>query len=471
MRPSPHPRQRGAVAIIVAICLFAFVAVVGLVIDLGHLYIVKTELQNAADACALSAARELTDLSAGASARAKAAGVTVATLNNMDMQSGPVPAAAIEVTFSPSLNATLPWSDTVDANTVYARCSVYEKVPYSVMKWIVHWDSQDPMQVAADAVARPVGGQSYCAVPIAMCSLSDTPANAFSKGQWYSGRLGAGTAQNGNYGWVRFPGAQGQADLGDIIAGKGVCNVDPQMKVDAEPGVSQGVAQAWNTRFGLYSGKYNSITDYPPDRVGYAYTKDRADDKGNTLPGSWPNLVTSPAPPLDAAKYPVRPSVPASGQTPNPVTSNAYSGTGSYSLGTTNSWNPAYGLNYTARKSAALADPPVVDLLPYNVNSLLDKNGKAMNLPGNPAPLSGALHAEKGQDRRMVLLPIIKCSDWGPSAHNMKVIDYACSFMLHPVNDPANDVELEFRGLMSQHECGTAGFPGDFGPPVPALVK
>lgn len=52
-------RQQGAVAIIVALCLFVLVGMLGLVLDLGHIYVTKTELQNAADAAALSGAERL----------------------------------------------------------------------------------------------------------------------------------------------------------------------------------------------------------------------------------------------------------------------------------------------------------------------------------------------------------------------------------------------------------------------------
>ena len=36
---------------------------------------------------------------------------------------------------------------------------------------------------------------------------------------------------------------------------------------------------------------------------------------------------------------------------------------------------------------------------------------------------------------------------------------------------PGSDVQLEYRGLKSQGACATMGFPGDIGPPVPALVR
>ena len=51
--------EQGVSAVIVAICLFALVGFVALAIDVGHLYVVRNELQNAADAGALAGARHL----------------------------------------------------------------------------------------------------------------------------------------------------------------------------------------------------------------------------------------------------------------------------------------------------------------------------------------------------------------------------------------------------------------------------
>ena len=140
-------------------------------------------------------------------------------------------------------------------------------------------------QLSAVAVARPVGGQSLCAIPIAMCSAAaaGTPNLGFTPGTWYDGRMGAGGGLQGNYGWIRFEG-QGGKTLAEILAGPGMCNIGGNL-VDAEPGVSGGVAQAWNTRFGLYSGSWNDIDNYPPDRTGYAYTPSRVTSKGVTIPG------------------------------------------------------------------------------------------------------------------------------------------------------------------------------------------
>ncbi|MEZ5662936.1 MAG: Tad domain-containing protein [Burkholderiaceae bacterium] len=51
--------QRGAVAVILGITVTVLIGFAGLAIDLGRFFIVKTELQNAMDACALSASTQL----------------------------------------------------------------------------------------------------------------------------------------------------------------------------------------------------------------------------------------------------------------------------------------------------------------------------------------------------------------------------------------------------------------------------
>ena len=55
----PRHRQGGAVLILVAIAAAVLIGFLGLVIDLGRLFVTKTEMQSAMDACALAAAAEL----------------------------------------------------------------------------------------------------------------------------------------------------------------------------------------------------------------------------------------------------------------------------------------------------------------------------------------------------------------------------------------------------------------------------
>jgi hypothetical protein len=90
LRAKLKSRQHGAVAIIVAVfILFVAVPMLALVLDLGHLYVTKTELQNAADAAALSGAKDLDGTLAGLS-KAKAAACEVGGMNKFDLSSKPV---------------------------------------------------------------------------------------------------------------------------------------------------------------------------------------------------------------------------------------------------------------------------------------------------------------------------------------------------------------------------------------------
>ena len=48
--------ESGAVIVTVALTLFLLLGFMGLALDLGHLFIIRTELQTSMDACALAAA-------------------------------------------------------------------------------------------------------------------------------------------------------------------------------------------------------------------------------------------------------------------------------------------------------------------------------------------------------------------------------------------------------------------------------
>ncbi|MFO8241249.1 MAG: pilus assembly protein TadG-related protein [Dissulfuribacterales bacterium] len=55
----PKKNESGAVAILIAVCLIVLIGFAALAFDIGHLYVVRNELQNAADAGALAGARML----------------------------------------------------------------------------------------------------------------------------------------------------------------------------------------------------------------------------------------------------------------------------------------------------------------------------------------------------------------------------------------------------------------------------
>jgi Flp pilus assembly protein TadG len=57
--PKQFANKKGTVAVLVGLLIFAFIGFAALAIDIGHLFVVRNELQNAADAAALAGAHEL----------------------------------------------------------------------------------------------------------------------------------------------------------------------------------------------------------------------------------------------------------------------------------------------------------------------------------------------------------------------------------------------------------------------------
>ncbi|RJG03664.1 pilus assembly protein TadG-related protein [Noviherbaspirillum sedimenti] len=99
-------RQKGAVAIVFGLSVVTLFAMGGVVLDLGHLYVAKAELQNAADAAALAGAKDLNETPAGIdSAVLQAQGIAQKNKYNFSTD---VTLALTNIEFGPSPDG--PWS-------------------------------------------------------------------------------------------------------------------------------------------------------------------------------------------------------------------------------------------------------------------------------------------------------------------------------------------------------------------------
>lgn len=279
-------RQEGVVAIIVAVSIAVLVGFAGLALDLGKLYVTKSELQAGADACALAAARELTGTSTTQLTIAEAAGITVGAGNRVMFQSEAVSLTASDnVTFSPTLNGAYVVKDGLSEPQIlamkFARCTVDRS---DIASWLIHALNAlpgidiGPQTVAAMATASVVAAQTNCALPVALCSadLAGKPV-----GTWLQGALGPpGNTLTGNFMWIDFtPPGGGAAELAAILRGQGACNIPAVGAEVGQPGNIASIADDWNTRFGIYSPPLNSSRPVP-DFTGYAYTE---------AAGSWPS--------------------------------------------------------------------------------------------------------------------------------------------------------------------------------------
>ncbi|NMG56793.1 pilus assembly protein TadG-related protein [Aromatoleum aromaticum] len=289
MRHEGKRKQRGVVAIITALSLVALVGFAGLALDLSHLYVNKTELQNAADACALAASRELTcDPSAGTCSasyldNAVAAGTAVAARNSHDFQDTAISIAPGDIQFYTALapNAAYQPSGSADVNSRFVMCIARaEDIP----PWFMQVLGQGPKDVSAYAVATLRNAQTSCAIPIGLCKKplapNEDPLKGLEVGQWVTSKLTE--SATGSFDWIDFTpdGGGGANELGDLLKGSGQCSLASVGSQVGEQGEKASLEMGWNSRFGLYKANI-SATSAPPDWTGLSYTTTSWPEKFN----------------------------------------------------------------------------------------------------------------------------------------------------------------------------------------------
>jgi Flp pilus assembly protein TadG len=437
MRQAPRRRQRGAVAIIVGLSLAVLVGFAGLVLDLGRLFVNKTELQSAADACALAAARELIcDTSTGGTCPAKfllnaeTAGIFAASQNKKDLQDSPVTIAPADVRFYTSIgpnSAYLP-RGSANPNSKFAMCIARSNGLVPRFMGVV--GLAEPNDVAAHAVATLAPSQNFClGPPIGVCRKYDpvtgaakpAPNYGYQLGEWISSDFtanGNNVDLSGNFKWVDFtPNAGGNSEIdAGLVGSGGMCNIHVGDNVDViQPGQQQGAKDAYNTRFGIYPNGANGYTadTAPPDRTGYAYP--------NKSPGSPVFPIPTGSPPIGSV------------------------------------------YNDYLRRQGNTNNTPFVQN-EYGVS------GPGGSIPGN-AVGSDVLQT-KGNNRRLVAVPMVDCN-----ASTSSILGTVCVLMLNPMSNGATGtLYLEYRGDATSASSPCAAFgapagPGGLGPLVPTLVQ
>lgn len=421
-------RQRGAVILTVCFMLLFLLGFMGIALDLGRMFIVKTELQTAMDSCALSAAQEL-DAAADSTTRALSAGLTAANVNRVNLQSsswdgqGQLTAAGIRFRDA-SYNVT-----TNPTTAKYAEC---EHIQPGIRMWLLHamqaFDDTVPSpatrSVTSRAVATRSSAQSSCPVPLALkpklCGGVQCPAPnyGFTTGDWVRLIMAPGAAVGGQIGWANLDGSSSASETTAEM--EGYCGTEIGDTLGT-PGVQASVVDAWNYRFGIYKNTVSPAVKRP-DFSGYGYTS-----------VNWP------------AQF------------------NAYNGTPGAGA-------PVGADNFVAKRLAFASCADTTASLSVCETTLYGspptQRLNSFQKLANPGVTATDGHRAYGQSRRMVLVPVIN------GAAN--VIDFACMFMLQPLTIPMSDVYMEYRGNagVTGSPCTTSGLPGGAaGPLVPVLVR
>ncbi|HJU70878.1 MAG TPA: pilus assembly protein TadG-related protein [Paucimonas sp.] len=274
-------RQGGAVIITVALALLFLLGFMGIALDFGHLFIVKTELQTAMDSCALAAAQEL-DGASGATDRATSAGMTAGKLNKVNFQ-GVIPEINNDdIVFSDKLNGSYSRFTAV-ADAKYAKCTHTRS---GMEPWLLQAMSafsgnaayKASQSVGAVAVATRVSSQSNCVMPVGVCQYSAANPMGFTRGDWIPGVTNDqdDLDASGQYRWLDFSGnGGGTREIKDLLIENGQCGLPGMDTEIGKAGKSNGAVEAWNTRFGVYKGSYDAA-GATPDLTGYAWYENTA---------------------------------------------------------------------------------------------------------------------------------------------------------------------------------------------------
>lgn len=297
MAITPHKtakggREDGAIILTFSLMLLFLIGFAAMAIDLGRLFVVRTELQTAADSCALAAAQEL-DGQATAINRAVSAGLTAGNLNRVNMQSddwaGQAKLVAEDITFRDATYMVT----AAAASARYVQCrhtqNGVEAFLLRAMSAFSGTDYPATFSIAASAVATRANAQTSCPIPVALRpngNREDKDGYGLEIGDWITVLTKDAvdsTLPPGQIGWVNLDNSQSGQTTNQQMGEKGTCDVAIGSTLGGTQGAKTQVDKPWNQRFGIYRGS-DGASESHPDFTGFAY-------KVRPAGGAYPDYV------------------------------------------------------------------------------------------------------------------------------------------------------------------------------------
>ena len=299
--------ERGSVMIMTAILMAGIILAVGLCIDVARVYMVRTELQNAADAAALAAAREL-DSGAGGIQDAVTRATTI--VNNYGFNDAVVNVQAVDVQFGVNLNQD-PYvsAATAQANpTNYRFVKVTTQSVTTPMLFAARVLGANRTESRTAVAGMSVGVNTICdffpfAVALNDSDTTDTgftlPApNTVMTLNFVQGNGNSMTLKNKDYIIIEVPEISGNGAKETIRLAAGVTsaclslNQNVQFHATPSSNVNNGprqIVDGSSTRFNIYAngpGQLNA-TDFPPDsNIGSPLSYDQYKNRTSVTPPS-----------------------------------------------------------------------------------------------------------------------------------------------------------------------------------------
>ena len=259
--------ERGSILAMSAIGMLSVLLAVGLGVDISHFYLVKTELQNAADASALAGASAINSSPSGIIEGTSRA---VKAMNSYEFNNTGISFPRSNVLWAVNLDG--PYMSEADAATTSQAPSIrFVKVttpnsPVGVSFAAMVLGASKNLSASATAgLSIPLN--VYCDfIPLSV--LIDVDATQLVPGQTYTIRAGNGDSPSpGDYQILAVAGPGG-VDVGfGIGAGVDACaRSGDTYEVDCKPGLTAGkVRTGINSRFDDYQGSQLDPTNEPPD--------------------------------------------------------------------------------------------------------------------------------------------------------------------------------------------------------------
>lgn len=258
--------ERGSVLAISTIGMLSFLLITGMCVDIGHFYLVKNELQNAADAAALAAASSLNSDDGGIT---KATDIAVASFNNYEFNKTQATIGRSNVRFAVNLSDFDTGADMSEASAKpvasrvrFVKVTVPPKTLHVFFASFVIGASHD---IGADAVAGMSVAPNYFEHILPVSVVTSDDGKDILPGNTYTIRSAPGnTVSPGNYQILAIDGPGANDDRTGLANGV-QADVGVGDTVSTKPGVSAGaVRQGLNTRFGIYQGPVDPSVS-PPD--------------------------------------------------------------------------------------------------------------------------------------------------------------------------------------------------------------
>jgi len=277
--------ERGSVLAISIVGMLAFLLATGLCVDISHFYLVKGELQNAADAAALAAVSELNSDDGGIT---KAVDRAVTVMNKHEFNNTGTTIPRENVRFAVNFGDFDSSKDMSEAEA--KQSSVVGKVrfvkvaipPKSVTVGFAAMIIGKTRNLTAETTAGMSVAPNYFENFIPLTAIDDE-VRYFNPGELYTIRRPPGGAVSpGNYQILAIDGS-GASDDREGLANNVQKRVAAGDYVQTKPGVSAGaVRQGVNTRFGDYGGGMDPVTSPPDMNVKEGITYDQyLDSKQN----------------------------------------------------------------------------------------------------------------------------------------------------------------------------------------------